>query len=43
MFVITFGMTGLFIVLAILMKYLTLLLKNTVNKQSYLIESIEKI
>lgn len=43
MFVITFGMTGLFAVMAILLKYLTLILKITFKKQSYLIESIEKM
>ena len=42
MFVLTFGLTGLFGILAILLKYLTLLLKITFKKQSYLIESIEK-
>ena len=42
MFVLTFGLTGLFGILAILLKYLTLLLRITFKKQSYLIESIEK-
>ena len=43
MFVITFGMTGLFAVLAILLKYLTLILQITFKKQRYLIENIEKM
>ncbi len=43
MFVITFGMTGLFAVLAILLKYMTLLLRIGFKKQSYLVESIEKM
>lgn len=43
MFVITFGMTGLFAVLAILLKYMTLLLRISFKKQSYLVESIEKM
>lgn len=43
MFVITFGMTGLFAILAIMLKYLTLLLKITFKKQDYLVESIEKM
>ena len=43
MFVITFGMVGLFAVLAILLKYMTLLLRISFKKQSYLVESIEKM
>lgn len=43
MFVITFGMTGLFAVLAILLKYLTLLLRISFKKQNYLIENVEKL
>ena len=43
MFVITLGMTGLFTVLAIVLKYLTLLLQISFTKQGYLIENIEKI
>ncbi len=42
MFVLTFGLTGLFGILAVLLKYLTLLLRISFKKQSYLIESIEK-
>lgn len=43
MFVLTFGLSGVFAVLTIVMKYLTLLLRMTFKKQSYLIRSIEKI
>ena len=43
MFVLTLGMTGLFAILAILLKYMTLLLKIVFHKQSYLIEGTEKI
>lgn len=43
MFVLTVGLTGLFAILAILLKYLTLLLRITFHKQSYLIESTEKM
>ena len=43
MFVLTFGLTGLFAILAILLKYLTLLLKLSFTKQSYLVEGIEKL
>jgi len=43
MFVLTFSLTGLFSILAILLKYITLLLKLFFNKQSYLVESIEKL
>ena len=43
MFVITFGMAGIFAVSAILLKYLTLLLRITFSNQSYLVESIEKL
>ena len=43
MFVLTLGMTGIFAVLAIAMKYLTLLVKLTFQKQNYLVESIEKM
>lgn len=43
MFVITFGLTGLFAVMAILLKYMTLLLRISFQKQSYQVESIEKL
>ncbi len=43
MFVLTLGFTGLFSVLAILLKYMTLLLRIVFHKQNYLIESIEKL
>ena len=43
MFVITFGLTGLFAILAIMLKYMTLLLRIVFKKQNYLIESIEKL
>ena len=43
MFVMTFGLTGVFAVLAILLKYMSLLLKIVFHKQSYLIEGIEKL
>ena len=43
MFVLTLGLTGLFMILAIALKYLSLLLKLTFQKQSYLVESIEKL
>ena len=43
MFVITFGLTGLFAILAIMLKYMTLLLRIVFRKQNYLIESIEKL
>lgn len=43
MFVITVGFSGLFAVLAIVVKYLSLLLELTFKKQKYLVESIEKL
>ena len=43
MFVITVGFAGLFAVLAIVVKYLTLLLDLTFRRQKYLVESIEKL
>ena len=43
MFVITVGFAGLFAVLAIVVKYLTLLLDLTFTRQKYLVESIEKL
>ena len=43
MFVITVGFAGLFAVLTIVVKYLTLLLDMTFKQQKYLVESIEKL
>ena len=43
MFVLTLGFAGLFAVLTIVIKYLSLLVDLTFKKQHYLIESIEKI
>ena len=43
MFVITVGFAGLFAVLTIVVKYLSLLLDMTFKKQKYLVESIEKL
>ena len=43
MFVITFGFTGFFAILSIIVKYLALLVDITFKQQKYLIESIEKI
>lgn len=43
MFVLTLGFAGLFAVLTIVVKYLSLLLDLTFKKQKYLVESIEKI
>lgn len=43
MFVITLGFAGLFAVLTIVVKYLSLLLDLTFKQQKYLVESIEKI
>ena len=43
MLVLTVGFAGLFAVLTILVKYLSLLLDPTFKKQKYLVESIEKI
>lgn len=42
MFVLTLGLAGLFLVLTIVVKYLSLILKLTFKKQDYLVESIEK-
>ena len=42
MFVLTLGLAGLFLVLTIVVKYLSLILKLTFEKQDYLVESIEK-
>lgn len=43
MFVITLGFAGLFAVLTIVVKYLSLLLELTFKQQKYLVESIEKL
>lgn len=43
MFVITVGFSGLFAVLTIVVKYLSLLLDLTFKQQKYLVESIEKL
>ena len=43
MFVLTLGFAGLFAVLTIVVKYLSLLLELTFKKQKYLVESIEKL
>lgn len=43
MFVLTLGLSGLFAVLTIIIKYLSLLVDLVFKKQNYLIESIEKI
>ena len=43
MFVITVGFAGLFAVLTIVVKYLSLLLDLTFQQQKYLVESIEKL
>jgi len=43
MFVLTLGLAGLFAVLTIVIKYLSLLVDLVFKKQNYLVESIEKI
>ena len=43
MFVLSFGLVGNFAILAIAMKYLSLVLKLSIKKQSYQIEDIEKL
>ena len=43
MFVLTLGFAGVFAVLAIIVKYLSLLVDLIFKKQKYLIESVEKI
>ena len=43
MFVLTLGFAGVFAVLAIIVKYLSLLVELIFKKQKYLIESVEKI
>ncbi len=42
MFVLTLSLTGLFGILSIILKYLSLLVRLVFEKQSYLVESIEK-
>ena len=42
MLVITVGMTGIFAIMAIITKYLSLILKFVFQKQNYLIENIDK-
>lgn len=43
MFVLTVGLAGLFAILALVMKYLTLLVKLVFKKQNYMVENIEKL
>lgn len=43
MLVLTLGFTGLFGILAVVVKYLSLLLRLIFQKQGYLVESIEKL
>ena len=43
MFVITLGFAGLFAVLTIVVKYLSLLLSLVFKQQKYLVESVEKL
>ena len=43
MFVLTVGFFGLFAVLAIVLKYLSLILELTFKKQTSLVEGIEKL
>ncbi len=43
MFILTFGLTGIFGVLAIILKYLALIIRLNTNRQYYLLESIEKM
>ena len=43
MFVMTLGLTGLFGVFAVVLKYLTLIIRLFTKKNNYLVESIEKI
>lgn len=43
MFVLTLGFAGLFAVLTIVIKYLSLLVELTFKKQRYLMESVEKL
>ena len=43
MLALTAGLTGLFAILTMVLKYLSLILKMLFQKQSYLVESIEKL
>lgn len=43
MFILTFGLTGIFGVLAVILKYLALIIRLNANRQFYLVESVEKI
>ena len=43
MFVLTLGLAGVFAILALAMKYLTLIVKLNFRKQDYMIENVEKI
>ena len=43
MFVLTLGFAGVFAILTVVIKYLSLLVDLMFKKQRYLIESIEKI
>lgn len=43
MLVMSFGFLGLFFILSIVIKYLSLILDMTFRKQDYLVESVEKI
>lgn len=43
MFVLTVGLAGLFAILALVMKYLTLILKLNFKKQNYMVENVEKL
>lgn len=43
MLVLTVGLAGLFAILALVMKYLALLVKLTFQKQSYMVENVEKL
>ena len=43
MFVLTVGFAGVFAILSIIIKYLSLLVDLVFKKQKYMVESIEKI
>ncbi len=43
MFVLTVGFAGVFGILAIVIKYLSLILEMVFRRQTYLVESVEKI
>lgn len=43
MLVLTVGLAGLFAILALVMKYLTLLVKLNFHKQNYMVENVEKL